>query len=1480
MQPSTTLSPTPLFQRLKASRIVRKRLLPAGILLATTAVTFWVIGQTTPPSPPNIPPVNLSADPLYAASGGDKPAIALALSVEFPTVGAQYTSGGDRDATYSNLNEYLGYYDAESCYTYIDAPSEAAAAGLTKTDYKRFDRIATPAKARKCDDAFSGNFLNWASNSAVDMLRVALSGGDRYIDEVGPSGGSALTILQRALIPNGEPAPACMWNSPNFPAKQLQRNGGANGTYWGAVPKAMITAAGTNDIWVANTLNRIYFRAGQSPQGTCNKNGAREDYALNTIAVVQSGEVGPVISASQSLPADATLCANEYGTCKFDGIKDVWYGANSSWRVRPAKDVITCSNDAFSGDPIGGAAKKCYYRNPATSWGSSPASNTTTGVLNTDGFFYARVQVCKSDAAGGLLDVRDYPFCKQYPNGKFKPAGSIQKYSDQLRLAAFGYLLDQTGSDAGGRYGGVLRVPMKYVGPQTYGNDGRDNTASGGNPNREWDPSTGVFYPNPDGDTTQTAKPISGIINYLNKFGRTGSSPGNYKIYDPVGELYYESLRYLQGLPPTDLAVSNITPEMSDGFPVAKTWADPYGNGRTNAQDYSCLKSNIVVIGDINSQKGLRWPTANVAANVPDYRAWTKTAENFENNISSIYIDGQGVSRTTGNPNPLNLTASYTDNMIGAAYWAHTQDIRGANWTEADKRRPGLRVKSYFFDVNEFGGSNDAATRRSRNQFFAAAKYGGFESDPSNFASAPYNTFGNPYKRQDGTNDNNVWQRPTDPGEASSYYLQSNARGVLKAFDSIFGNASTAARSIAGAASSNKKLTEAGSSIYQPAFDTSDWSGDVLSVSVRSSTPTATVTVGAVNNWSAAALLTALPTPATTRNIVVGLQTPTLIASATNFVWSAIDESLKSHLAKESPASVADTKGEQRLNYLRGDRTLETATFRKRNKLLGDIINSGIAYSGKPIADVGSSVGYSGFLSANASRTPTLFVGANDGMLHAFSATNGNELFGYIPSWMGPKLSALTSLGYNSAHQAYVDASPAVGEAKIGSGDKASDWASVLVSGTGAGGRGVFALNITDPTAFSASKVLWEFTQADDADMGFVIGKPQIVKMRTSDAGDKQATYRWFALVASGVNNYIPDANNRFSKTGNPAFFLLALDKSQGASWAEGTNYYKIVLPVDATLSAANATGLVNFRTTFAANREIAQIYAGDLHGKVWKLNFQSWGSTNWTISKLSGYYNNNKEAIPLYSAKTAAGLIQPITMAPSLKRGPEVGGLSTAYVFFATGKYLEVTDRSTAVENTAYTIFDNGTPSVDSTPALSAVGGRERLQVGTINKVSGLVVTKPFTYGRPTTNEDLTQRSGWYADLPYSSQGERQITSAQISGDTIIFSSLIPATTAAAGSCSVSGGGGNTYEVDLITGNGKAKPSTVGVLGEPITLESAAYEVSDTTGRRNKIITTTILQQGQGGIGAVPSQVTSTFVAGRLSWRQINNYLELKNAK
>ncbi|MCB1650334.1 MAG: hypothetical protein KDI25_12420, partial [Pseudomonadales bacterium] len=198
---------------------------------------------------------------------------------------------------------------------------------------------------------------------------------------------------------------------------------------------------------------------------------------------------------------------------------------------------------------------------------------------------------------------------------------------------------------------------------------------------------------------------------------------------------------------------------------------------------------------------------------------------------------------------------------------------------------------------------------------------------------------------------------------------------------------------------------------------------------------------------------------------------------------------------------------EEVLNWVRGDQSQEMqngGTLRNRqivtedengnplppadqySKLLGDIVNSDPAYVGEPVVNLKhsawDSTGYGAFLNANQGRTPMLYVGANDGMLHAFNASTGVEQFAFIPNAVLANLASLSAPNYS--HKYFVDGSPIISDAKIG-----GNWKSALIGTTGAGGRAVFALDVTNPDSFSVNNVLWEFTNDD---LGYTIGQPTI----------------------------------------------------------------------------------------------------------------------------------------------------------------------------------------------------------------------------------------------------------------------------------------------------------------------------------------------------------------------------------------------------
>ncbi|MBF6630432.1 MAG: pilus assembly protein PilY [Comamonas sp.] len=1428
------------------------------------------------PNDANIHPVNLSADPLYSQGSGHKPTLTLALSVEYPTVGAQYRN------SFSENTEYPGYFDSKSCYNYTKN-SDAA--------QRYFMRIGATASTTKFEcngNGFSGNFMNWASSSSIDILRLGLTGGDRIIDT------ESLTVLQRAVLMTSFFNDSSVFPQKKVPAVIAKKY----------LPNSMFSSnsvASNKEVRISNCLDRIYFFV----------NGS------NSLATGSSGcqDIPPYFYENKGTPSNPentnfethsgkNLDQTKYKFCAADGSNstcvinepvEMLFGTANKWISFYTNTSMPCYWSIL-GDPASGQGKSCYIRKiSSVPELTKDVATTATGnfTTNSDNFYYTRSRVCESTNSS-LTDPRTQ-LCQRYPSGNYKPIGNLQKYSDRLRVAAFGYLMDSGTA----RYGGVLRNPMTYVGPRNYDENGQYLTTQ--NPYLEWNTSTGVFNINP----RKTADGKSGVINYLNTFGRTGTY-GMYKSNDPLGELYYESLRYLQGLSPTPQAYSGVSADgildtKKDGFPVYTTWTDPFA-GISASGNYSCLRNSILTIADKNTHADKSLPgndrtsnndfarSADNSANLPDFKFWTKVIGGFESGTEVSYTDGSGNSRKTPirteniKTNLENIHTADTGAgqaayyIAGAAYWANTHDIRGSQWSESSKRRPGLRVKTYVLDVNE-GSASDIDSTRWNSQLFITAKYGGYSysSDDS----------GNPFSAQ------NRWNKDAQPTEAKTYFLASDAQAVLTALNDIFIAVTQASTSIAKPALSSSQLTTTDSYIYQTDFNPEYWSGDVRRRSL-SSTSTDAIIMGSLDSAvSAANKLDALSTSAlNSRNIIIGKSTKITEPIATEFKWDSLEDGTKAFLNQadpiESPQALPDNLGEKRLEYIRGHRNYESNPFRNRSSRLGDIVNSGVVYSGAPTTRY-SDTSYKEFYENNKNRTKAIFVGANDGMLHAFNAESMEEIFAYIPSWLSPKLSRLTSSDYNSSrHTAYVDATPTVAEAQLG-----NNWKTVLVSGTGAGGQGVFALDVTNPRQFSKDKVLWEFTDADDASLGNVVGQPKIFKFRTSAPESKSISYKWFAVVAGGINNYMHDGINNYSTTGEPALFLLDLSKSKTASWQLGVNYFKITTPIFKNLADQTAdsngtaipSGIINFDATSNIDGSIQYIYFGDLHGQMWKLdmaeaNFSSSSESAWNLAKLS-YFKKSGSPKPLFVARTSSSTtapIQPISMVPSIAHGPN----QSYIISFGTGKYLEASDNlvNNAIKKESfYVLYDLPESTLDTagTGDSARIRNRDRLQAASIS--GNAISAAKFIWSKPTDaqNTPVNKKSGWYIDYPLSgsSGGEKQITQAVLFGKNIYFNSILPptATTNACG-----GGSSRSYVAELASGIGTVSALTNGALGAPILLNlSSKYSASGSTGDRIRTDRAGIYNPSSTG-KTEPYEIQEAYsLTGRISWRQIHNYQELR---
>lgn len=542
------------------------------------------------------------------------------------------------------------------------------------------------------------------------------------------------------------------------------------------------------------------------------------------------------------------------------------------------------------------------------------------------------------------------------------------------------------------------------------------------------------------------------------------------------------------------------------------------------------------------------------------------------------------------------------------------------------------------------------------------------------------------------------------------------------------------------------------------------------------------------------------------------------------FTWPGLPPELRALLD-------ADGLGEARLDYLRGERRRELGqpdgVFRRREGVLGDVVHSVPLIVGAPAADAIDD-GHDAFRAQAATRATAVYVGAGDGMLHAFSVADGAELFAYVPRAL---IAALAQYGDPGFHaRPLVDGSPGQGDAVIG-----ARWRTVLASGMGKGARGLFALDISNPSAFAQGMgALWEFTDSDDPAIGFIHAPPQIVKL-DAGAGGNEAQYRYFAIVPGGSGSQAPD--------GNGALFLLALDKPAAQPWQAGRNYYRIATSgADPALpNALSAPGLVT-----SADGSAILAYAGDLQGRLWRFDLAA------------------RTAQRVFTARDATGRTQPIAHAPKVVFASGGGYL----VLFGTGKLVDPSDFQAAsyTPQSLYAIHDR--MEVPAVP----IGSRAELAQRTLSGSDNYTV-----HGETIDYFGPAARRGWYLDFPNTgNDGERAAGSPAVAGGAVIFSSVLPGAHMCAPAAS------RTYVLDALSGlvAGRRRAPTaeltaLATLRPPLMMETgAAMGARDGTGAAVATRTFSIIDAPPAG-----RTVTVQFPARRLGWREVANWQELHDA-
>lgn len=450
----------------------------------------------------------------------------------------------------------------------------------------------------------------------------------------------------------------------------------------------------------------------------------------------------------------------------------------------------------------------------------------------------------------------------------------------------------------------------------------------------------------------------------------------------------------------------------------------------------------------------------------------------------------------------------------------------------------------------------------------------------------------------------------------------------------------------------------------------------------------------------------------------------------------------------------------QAVDYLVGDVSREIrnpgGTLRNRTTLLGDIINSTPVVSAPTddygyrslgtIASINYGTSYSTYVdTTKATRPAMVYVGANDGMLHAFhggidadgdvdTVNGGREQFAYIPravlGHMGnllfPYLEA--DLGDQKFdHRYFVDGPITVSDAYF------SGWKTVLVGTAGAGGRSVFGLNVTNPTSFGSSSRLWEI---DDQhanttianNIGHVLGRPVIVPVRSGSGAPE-----WKAIFGNGYN----------SENGDAALFIVdiatgstSVIRAVEAGAPAGSNGLGNIVVTDQKVSTTGLYGRDGFADT---------VYAADQKGAIWKFDL----STTTTLTT------------PLFTTQEHLGYRQPI-----------IGGLvatagvgSGVMLFFGTGSFSFVGDASDSTIQSIYAVNDRG----------------QATTMTATNLFQRTIVTSG-TNTRTISTGGAVGQNGWYLNLPAR---ERAVGYPRVAGGVLFIPTYAPTV---ADGCSTAG--------------------------------------------------------------------------------------------
>ncbi len=741
-----------------------------------------------------------------------------------------------------------------------------------------------------------------------------------------------------------------------------------------------------------------------------------------------------------------------------------------------------------------------------------------------------------------------------------------------------------------------------------------------------------------------------------------------------------------------------------------------------------------------------------------------------------------------------------------------------------------------------FTAAAEPAAEVLESPLWYAAKWGGFSDN-----------------NEDGIPQQSEWDADRD-GTPDNFFEVTNPAEMLVTMRQVFQQISESAAAATAVVSSSGSL-RTGNKIYRSNFLSGAWTGDVLSQSIDDMG-----NISEIPDWSAKEALREQVARGSREIITYNPDSKTGVP----FEWPAnsarpTDAELSARQVRAlsiNPVNGrADRLGADRVAYLRGE---HREHFRARDDVLGDIVHSNPILVGAPSNLYPDNWGagaaenakpYTEYARRHRNRQRVVYAGANDGMLHAFDAgqwngteyTNGTgqELFAYIPSPVYPNLSELTGITYT--HRYFVDATPRASDVFIN-----GDWRTVLIGGLRGGGQGIYALDITEPGAISErtadDHVLWEFTDADDRDLGFTYGTPVIARLSNG---------KWAAIFSGGYNSISAGEGRR---RGRGLSSVFVVDIESGALISK-------LLP-DTQRCRVDQASMSNGATEPTAidldgDNSIDRIYAGDLNGCVYAFNVANTNPNRWPAGELK------------HEAVDDAGNRAPIAAQIVVGSHPTGEGV---ILYFGSGKYLEPSDqRPGRATRRFYAVWDRGFGTNTAARTAIAAGNmlEQRITSETLHEIDTDQdgTTDDFVAVRETSEEviDWSRHEGWYLNLEYRGFfGEQVISSPLLRDGKVFLATHIPT----GNECTPNQDG---WLMVLDARSGAMLPTTQVDLDGNGEFDDGRF--SGVSGLANPHASPTIIASGLTDIllsqtttnpETVSQTIQSGFMDGRLTWREL----------